>query len=80
MIHTPFFASALSYSAYSQNIAYGALLLFMYGLGAGTPIVFAGRSIGRIAQWIDRAGYQIWVNRLTGVMLLGIGAYLIWKT
>ncbi len=76
---TPFFASALSYSAYSRNIAYGALLLFMYGLGAGTPIVFAGGSIGRIAQRLDRAGYQVWVNRLTGAALLAFGFYLIWN-
>lgn len=76
---TPFFASALSYSAYSQNISYGALLLFIYGLGAGAPIVFAGGSIGRIAQWLDRAGYQVWVNRITGATLLGMGSYLIWK-
>ncbi len=76
---TPVFASALSFAAYKQNVAYGALLLFAYGLGAGIPVVLAGAGIGRIAQWLDRAGYRTWVNRITGGLLLSLGFYLIWN-
>lgn len=75
---TPLFASALSYAAYKQNAAYGALLLFLYGLGAGAPVLLAGAAIGRLAQKMERAGFGLWINRGVGVSLLLVGFYLLW--
>lgn len=75
---TPVFASALSYAAYTQNAAYGAVLLFLYGLGAGIPVLLAGATIGRIAQKLEGAGCGLWINRATGVSLVVLGFYLLW--
>lgn len=75
---TPVFASALSYAAYKQNATYGAVLLFVYGLGAGLPILFAGAAIGRIAQRLECAGFGQWINRTVGASLVVLGFYLLW--
>lgn len=75
---TPLLASVLSYAAYQGQMLYGAVLLFIYGLGVGTPLLLAGTAAGSLAQWMDKAGWKIWVDRATGVMLLGLGFYLLW--
>ncbi len=75
---TPIFASALSYAAYGQSAAYGGFLLFVYGLGAGIPILLSGAAIGRLAQRLERAGFGAWVNRAVGASILMLGFYLFW--
>lgn len=74
---TPLLASILSYAAYEGSIVYGALLLFVYGLGAGLPVLALGFTAGRLAQRLDRGGLRLWVNRATGVLLVAFGLYLI---
>ncbi len=73
---TPIFASALSYAAYGQNAAYGGVLLFVYGLGAGIPIMLSGAAIGRFAQRLERAGFGAWINRADGASILLLRFYL----
>ncbi len=75
---TPIFASALSYAAYKGKATYGAVLLFAYGLGAGVPVLFAGATIGRLAQRLETVGFGTWINRLAGAILLLLGFYLLW--
>jgi cytochrome c-type biogenesis protein len=76
---TPVLASVLSYAAFKGNAYYGALLLFMYGLGAGIPLLAAATISSRFAQRLDLRGYRYWVDRTTGILLLGLGFYLLWR-
>lgn len=75
---TPILAIVLSYAALKGNAMYGAVLLFAYGLGAGIPLMIAAGASNRFARWLDLRGYQKWVNRATGTLLLGMGFYLLW--
>ncbi len=74
---TPVLVSVLSYSALKGNSYFGALLLFVYGLGAGIPLLTAAVLSSRFAQRLDFRGYREWVDRVTGVLLLGLGFYLL---
>lgn len=76
---TPVLASVLSYAAFKGNAYYGALLLFVYGLGAGIPLLVAASISSRFAHRLDLRGYQQWVDRATGALLLGLGFYLSWR-
>lgn len=76
---TPVLASVLSYAAFKENAYYGALLLFVYGLGAGIPLIAAASISSRFAQRLDLRGYRYWVDRATGTLLLGLGFYLLWR-
>lgn len=75
---TPLLASVLSYAAYQGQMLYGALLLFLYGLGVGAPMLLVGATAGSLAQRMAGAGWKIWVDRAAGAMLLAIGFYLLW--
>ena len=75
---TPVLASVLSYAALKGNIYFGALLLFVYGFGAGIPLLIAANVSSRFAQRLDFRGYRRWVDWATGGLLLGLGFYLLW--
>ncbi|MGH9533457.1 MAG: cytochrome c biogenesis CcdA family protein [Terriglobales bacterium] len=75
---TPVLASVLSYAALKGNIYFGALLLFVYGLGTAIPVLVAASLSSRFARWLDLRGYQGWVDRTTGALLLGLAFYLLW--
>lgn len=75
---TPILASVLSFAALKENTYFGALLLFVYGLGAGIPLLVAATASSRLGQWLDLRGYQRWVDSATGTLLLGLGFYLLW--
>jgi cytochrome c biogenesis protein CcdA len=71
-------ASVLAFAAYRQAFAYGGLLLFAYGIGAGIPFVTFGAIVGKLTQWIARKGYQKWTEFALGGMMLCLGFYLFW--
>jgi cytochrome c-type biogenesis protein len=75
---TPVLASVLSYAAFKGNPFYGALLLFVYGLGAGIPLLVAASVSSRFTQRLDLRGYRRWVDQGTGALLLALGFYLLW--
>ncbi|MCC6131333.1 MAG: cytochrome c biogenesis protein CcdA [Acidobacteria bacterium] len=75
---TPVLAGVLSYAAYEGKVAYGALLLFLFGLGAGVPVLLIATVAGGVATRLDRGGWRPWVDRVTGGVLLGVGFYLLW--
>lgn len=75
---TPVLASVLSFAAYKQSVAYGAALLFAYGIGVGLPMLVLGTAAAGIARRLDRLGWRVWVDRLSGGALVALGFYLVW--
>jgi len=76
---TPVLASVLSYVAYKASVVYGAILLFLYGVGSGLPVVLVGTTAGKLTAKLERAGYGLWAERISGGALLVLGLFLIWK-
>jgi len=76
---TPLLGSILSYAAYRGSLAYGGLLLFVYGVGLAVPVLALGLSANRVAAWLDRGGLRRWADRATGGLLVGLGLYLLWR-
>ncbi len=74
---TPVLASVLSFAAYQQSVAFGAALLFAYGLGVGLPILVLGTAAGSLARRLDGLGWRAWVDRGAGAALLALGFYLL---
>lgn len=75
---TPVLASVLSFAAYKQSVAYGAALLFAYGIGVGLPMLVLGTAAGGLARRLDRLGWRVWVDRASGAALVALGFYLLW--
>ena len=75
---TPVLAAVLSYVAYKGSFAFGALLLFAYGIGAGLPVVALGTISGNLALRLNGLGWSRWVDRVSGTILIASGLYLLW--
>ena len=74
---TPVLAAILSFAAYKGSPAFGALMLFAYGLGNGLPLLIVGTAAGEATKRLQRFGWTQWLNRCAGVAMLGLGAYLL---
>lgn len=76
---TPVLASVLSYVAYKASVVYGAILLFFYGVGSGLPAVLVGTTARKLTAKLERAGYGLWTERISGTALLILGLFLVWR-
>lgn len=76
---TPVLAAILTY-VMSQDgaIAYGAALLFVYALGRGVPIVLAGTFTGALKQLQSFGRWSPIMERVSGVIIIGVGLYFLW--
>ena len=75
---TPMLAALMSFAAVRGSIPYGAGLLFLYGLGAGLPILPVGAFTSVAAGKLAQRGWRSTIDRITGACLLALGMYLIW--
>lgn len=76
---TPVLASVLSFAAYQQSFLYGGLLLVLYGIGNGLPVVLVGTAAGGALQRFEGTRFARWVDASVGVMLVLLGFYLLWR-
>lgn len=74
---TPVLAVILTYAASKQEILYGGILLFAYGIGHGLPILIAGTftSVIKNMQHFQRWGHLL--NVISGLALIGFGLYFL---
>lgn len=76
---TPVLASVLSYVVYKGSIIYGATLLLLYGIGWGVPMAIVGTAAEQLTGKLEKAGYGLWTERISGTALLALGLFLIWR-
>ena len=65
----------------STNLAYGVLLLLVYGIGHCSVIVFAGtftEVVQRYMNWNEKSGGAVIVKKICGALVLLGGVYLIY--
>ncbi len=76
---TPVLAAILTYvMAQEGALVYGAALLFIYALGRGVPIVLAGTFAGFLQQLKALARWTPVLEKVSGVIVLGVGLYFLW--
>lgn len=76
---TPVLAVLLSLIAAKQQVMYGMSLMFVFALGLGTLLIIIGTFAQALAG-IPRSG--VWmtrINRIFGVILIGMGEYFLIK-
>lgn len=75
---TPVLVAILTYVMAKGALLYGALLLFVYALGRGVPVVLAGtftgalKSIQKLGRWSEI------IEKASGVIVIGVGFYFLW--
>jgi cytochrome c-type biogenesis protein len=76
---TPVLAAILTYVMSQQGaLLYGALLLFVYALGRGVPIVLAGTFAGVLKGLRDYGRWSGVAEKVSGVIIIGVGLYFLW--
>jgi cytochrome c-type biogenesis protein len=75
---TPVLAAILTYVMAEGALLYGAVLLLVYALGRGVPVVLAGTFTGAVKRLQAMGRWSTLIERVSGVIMLGVGLYFIW--
>ena len=75
---TPILLGILTIVAMQGDLVYGGILMFIYGLGAGLPLLLIGHGFERWRQYFSAPAHQRWLRYLSGTLLVGIGIYIAW--
>ncbi len=75
---TPILLGILGLVALQGDLLYGGVLMFIYGLGAGLPLLLLGRGLERWQHWFTTPPHWRGLHLLSGALLLGVGIYLLW--
>lgn len=76
---TPVLAAILTYvMAQKTGMIYGAILLFIYALGRGVPIILAGTFAGVLKGFRSLGRWSGWMEKTSGVIIIAVGFYFLW--
>ena len=72
----------ITFALASTNLAYGVLLLLVYGIGHCSVIVFAGtftEVVQHYLNWNEKSKGTVIIKKICGVLVTLGGIYLIWS-
>jgi cytochrome c-type biogenesis protein len=75
---TPILVAIATMAASSGSASSGAVLLFIYGLGKGVPLVLLGLASGSLTFMRSISRVTPVLTKIGGAALLGAAAYLVW--
>ena len=78
-----FLAPLLAVVVLEGRVAVGMALLTLFALGHCLPLLLAGVFAGQAGRWLARRelrGGAVWLRRGGGVLVLGMGAYVLTTT
>ena len=76
---TPILLGILTLVAMQDDLIYGGILMFVYGFGAGLPLLLLGHGFTRMQNMLTTPGHQKWLRRVSGLLLIGVSIYVIWN-
>jgi cytochrome c-type biogenesis protein len=75
---TPILAAVATIAAVRGSAAQGAVMLFVYGLGKGVPLILLGLASGSLTLMRPLSRATGLLTKIGGAALLGTAAYLVW--
>jgi cytochrome c-type biogenesis protein len=76
---TPVLAAILTYLvAQKASLVYGALLLLIYALGRGIPILLAGTFTGVLKGFLKAGKWSNLIEKASGIIIIAVGIYFLW--
>lgn len=76
---TPILLGILTLVAMQNDLVYGGVLMFFYGLGAGLPLLLIGHGFNRLQSLLNTPTRQKWMRYITGFLLIGVSLYILWS-
>jgi len=74
---TPILLGILTLVAMQGDLFYGGLLMFVYGLGAGLPLLLIGHGFSTLQEKLTATDNQKWLQRISGLLLIGVAVYIL---
>ena len=74
----PILTLILAVIAQKGQVAYGSMLMFVYAVGHGLPLVILGAVAGALTSLERFSRYSVVIQRVGGWVLIGVGVYFIW--
>ncbi|TCQ07921.1 cytochrome c biogenesis CcdA family protein [Serpentinicella alkaliphila] len=74
---TPVLAVIMTYVALEGELVFGALLLFIYGIGHGLPLILAGTFTVLLKKLPKLERYTQYINYFSGGILILLGLWLL---
>jgi len=74
---TPVLAVIITYAALQAEPLYGSILLFVYGLGHGIPLLAAGTFTGMAKNLPKFSKYTQYISYFSGLVMVLAGLYLL---
>lgn len=75
----PVLGTLLLYVGSRQNLFYGVSLLFIFSYGVGASLILIGTFSGILSNLPKSGMWLVWIKRICGIILLGIGEYFLIK-
>ncbi|MGD8593876.1 MAG: cytochrome c biogenesis protein CcdA [Gammaproteobacteria bacterium] len=76
---TPILLGILTLVAMENDLVYGGVLMFVYGIGAGLPLLLIGHGLNRIQNLLNAPKRQKWLQRVSGLLLISVSLYIVWN-
>ncbi|MEB3244925.1 MAG: cytochrome c biogenesis protein CcdA [Vampirovibrionales bacterium] len=76
---TPYLAAILAMISYQQQWLTGGLYLFAYALGQGVLLIFVGLGIGWLRHLPVLRPAGAWLQKLSGLLFIALGAVIMLK-
>ncbi|MBN2445145.1 MAG: sulfite exporter TauE/SafE family protein [Phycisphaerae bacterium] len=74
----PILTLIMALIAAKGQIAYGSLLMFVYAVGHGLPLVIIGTVTGALTSLERFTHYSVVIQRIGGWLLIVVGVYFVW--
>ena len=75
---TPILLGILTLVAMQGDLFYGGVLMFIYGFGAGLPLLFIGHGFNKLQSKLTLSSYAKWLQNISGILLIGVSIYIFW--
>ncbi len=74
----PLMITVLAYAASRGNPAFGFVLLFAYAFARSLPLLAIGSFSGILQRLQPLTGWSDRIEKISGMLLIGLGFYLLW--
>ena len=76
---TPILAGIMAFASLSANIVHAIIMLFLFSLGQGLILIFAGFVTSGLKNWSGFYKFSEWLLKACGVLLVLASIYLFYK-
>lgn len=76
---TPLILPVVAAAAATADPLMGAVLMLMFGIARGVPMIIAGTLAGKLFRAKDTRGFVRWAERIGAALMLGAAVYFVYR-